>query len=146
MKEGQHIVCPHCDQVNRIPSGKASEDAVCGRCQRKLFDGKPVELDAARLQKHATRNDIPVIVDFWAPWCGPCQAMAPIFEQGAKDLEPRARFIKVNVDENPDAAARYGVRGIPALFAIKHGRVEAQQAGLVDGHLLASWVNQLSTS
>lgn len=144
MDNSIHIVCSHCDQVNRIPTSKPMEAAVCGRCGQRLFEGVPVELDSIRLEKHATRNDIPVIVDFWAPWCGPCLAMAPIFAQAAKTLEPRARFIKVNVDDNPEAAARYGVRGIPALFAIKKGRVEAQQSDVVDAKLLSTWVNRLT--
>lgn len=144
MENSVHIVCSHCDQVNRIPKGKPMEDAVCGRCGQHLFEGAPVDLDSSRLEKHVTRNDIPVIVDFWAPWCGPCRAMAPIFAQAAKTLEPHARFVKVNVDDNPEAAARYGVRGIPALFAINKGRVEAQQAGVADAELLSTWVKKLT--
>jgi thioredoxin 2 len=145
MDKAQHVVCPHCDQVNRIPAGKPQQKAACGRCGGRLFEGRPVELDSARLEKHAERNDIPVIVDFWAPWCGPCRAMGPVFEKAARDLEPLARFVKVNVDENPDAASRYGVRGIPALFAIANGQVAAQHAGVADAKLFASWVARLSS-
>lgn len=144
MSHAIHVVCPACDQVNRIAIDRPADRAVCGRCQAPLFQGKPVELDEARFEKHVARSDLPIIVDFWAPWCGPCRSMAPIFERAARELEPRARFVKVNVDDNPGAAGRFGVRGIPALFAIKGGRVEAQHAGLADARMLASWVKRLS--
>jgi thioredoxin 2 len=144
MSNAIHVVCPACDQVNRVAADRPMEQAVCGSCQAQLFQGRPVELDDARFEKHVARNDLPLIVDFWAPWCGPCRSMAPIFERAARELEPRARFVKVNVDDNPAAAARLGVRGIPALFALKHGKVQAQHAGLADARLLASWVNRLS--
>ncbi|PSC03408.1 thiol reductase thioredoxin [Alsobacter soli] len=144
MSASMHVVCPQCDQVNRIAADRPAAQAVCGRCQAQLFQGRPVELDAKRFEKHVARSDLPLIVDFWAPWCGPCRAMAPVFERAAKDLEPRARFVKVNVDENPEAAARFGVRGIPALFALQHGKVAAQQAGLADERLLRSWVDSLA--
>ena len=144
MSHSIHVVCPVCDQVNRFAADRPAAQAVCGRCSSPLFLGKPVDLDDARFDNHVTRSDLPVIVDFWAPWCGPCRAMAPVFEQAARALEPRARFVKVNVDENPAAAARFGVRGIPALFAIKGGSVQEQHAGVADGKLLASWVERLS--
>lgn len=144
MGQAIHVVCPACDQINRIAADRPMNQAVCGRCQSRLFEGRPIELDDARFEKHAARSDLPIIVDFWAPWCGPCRAMAPVFERAAQDLEPRARFVKVNVDDNPAAAARLGVRGIPALFALQHGTVMAQHAGMADAKLLASWVAMLS--
>lgn len=144
MSHAIHVVCPACDQVNRIAADRPANQAVCGRCKARLFEGRPVELDDARFEKHVSRSDLPIIVDFWAPWCGPCRSMEPVFERATRDLEPRARFVKVNVDENPGAAGRLGVRGIPALFAIKSGRVEAQHAGLADASLLASWVDRLA--
>jgi thioredoxin 2 len=142
MAESFNVVCPRCDAVNRIPSARPAAQAVCGSCKSKLFDGHPVELDASRFERHVERSDIPVIADFWAPWCGPCRAMAPIFERAAQRLEPKARFVKVNVDRNQDLAAKLGVRGIPALFAFKNGRVVAQQAGVADVAGLQKWVEQ----
>lgn len=144
MNHATHVVCPACDQVNRIAADRPASRAVCGRCRATLFQGRPIELDDARFEKHVSRSDLPIIVDFWAPWCGPCRAMAPIFERAAQELEPRARFVKINVDDNPAAAARLGVRGIPALFALKHGTVLAQHAGLADATLLSSWVDRVS--
>jgi thioredoxin 2 len=146
MAKSFHVVCPRCDAVNRIPEDRSAEQAVCGGCKAKLFDGRPVELDGRRFQRHAERSDIPVIADFWAPWCGPCRTMAPIFERAAKELEPRARFVKVNVDDEPELAGRLGVQGIPALFVLKHGSVVARQAGLANLATLQNWVRQFSHS
>lgn len=144
MSNALHVVCPKCDAVNRIPLGRSASDAICGGCRTKLFDGHPVELDGCRFRRHAERNEIPVIVDFWAPWCGPCRAMAPIFEQAARELEPKARFVKVNVDHEPQLAAELGIQGIPALFVLKQGSVVARQAGLANLATLRNWVTQFS--
>jgi thioredoxin 2 len=144
MANAVHVVCPQCDAVNRIPDGRPAKLAVSGHCGSGLFLGRPLELGGERFEKHTARNDNPVIADFWAPWCGPCRAMSPIFERAARELEPQARFVKVNVDEEPELAARFGVRGIPALFVVRRGKVVAQQAGLADMRLLQSWVQQFA--
>jgi thioredoxin 2 len=135
-----HTVCPHCNAVNRVAPDRAAAEAVCGSCKSRLFPGEPVALTASNFDKHIERSDMPVIVDFWAPWCGPCRAMAPIFARAAKELEPRARFAKVNVDEEPAIAGRYGIRGIPTLIVFDHGKVATQHAGLVDINFLRDLV------
>ena len=135
-----HVVCPHCSAVNRIASDRPAEEAVCGSCKSRLFAGQPIALTAKTFDKQIERNDVPVVVDFWAPWCGPCRAMAPVFERAAKELEPHARFAKVNVDEEPALASRYGVRGVPTLIVFDHGKVREQRAGLVDMSFLRGLV------
>ena len=142
MPDSFHVVCPQCDAVNRIPRDRPASQAVCGQCKAKLFEGRPIELDGRRFERHAERNDIPVVADFWAPWCGPCRAMAPILERAAQELEPKARFVKVNVDQEPELAGKLGVQGIPALFVLKHGSVVARQAGLTNLATLQGWVRQ----
>jgi thioredoxin 2 len=136
MSQPLHTVCPQCNAVNRVAADRPAADAICGSCKSRLFPGEPIALTTQTFDKHIGRNDAPVIVDFWAPWCGPCRAMAPIFDRAAKELEPRARFGKVNVDEEPTIAARYGIQGIPTLIVFDHGKVAKQHAGLVDINFL----------
>ncbi len=140
MSDGIHIVCPHCDSVNRIPGDKPPLEARCGRCHNTLFTGQPVSLTGPRLQKHIERSDIPVLVDVWAEWCGPCRMMAPIFEQAARELEPRVRLVKLNSDQEREFAAQAGIRGIPTLILYHRGKERARTSGAMDLRSLIGWV------
>ncbi len=140
MSESLHIVCPACDAVNRIPAARLEEGPKCGKCRQPLFSGHPSELSAANFQKHITRNDIPVVVDFWAPWCGPCKMMAPQFEQAAAQLEPRLRLAKVNTEAEQMLGAQFGIRSIPTLAIFKGGREVARQPGAMGAADIVRWV------
>ena len=136
----RHIVCPQCGAINRVPDGRPATQAKCGMCHQPLFAGAPIQVDAAAFERHLTRNDVPLVVDFWAPWCAPCHAMAPAFERAAKELEPDYRLLKVNTEEAPDLAARYGIRSIPTLMIFDDGQLTAQSAGARDRDSIVSWV------
>lgn len=142
MADATHIVCPHCGAVNRIPPVRPARAAQCGACHRKLFDCHPVAIDQAGFERHAERDGIPLLLDVWAPWCGPCRMMAPQFEQAAAILEPEVRLLKLNADEAPEISARLGVRGIPALFLLRGGRVIGQSAGAMSAQAIVDFARR----
>ncbi len=142
MSDNFNTVCPHCGQVNRVARDRPARLATCGACKNPLFSGAPVDVDDARFRRHLERDGVPLVVDFWAPWCGPCRSMAPAFAQAAQATEPRARFLKVNVDLHQGLAASLGVQGIPALFIFANGEVVARQAGAMPAATLQTWVER----
>jgi len=140
MSDTQHVVCPRCSAVNRIPGTRMAEAPKCGKCRTPLFAKQPLELTTANFQSHINRNDIPVVIDFWAPWCGPCKMMAPAFEQAAKALEPSARLAKLNTEEERDIAARFRIQSIPTLVLFKNGQEVARQPGAMGAADIVRWV------
>ena len=140
MTDKQRIVCPHCHGLVGVPAARLADGPRCPRCHTPLFDGRPVELDERSFDQHVAHNELPVVVDFWAPWCGPCRMMAPAFEAVAGRMEPAARFARVNTEEAQQVAARHGIRSIPTLVVFKGGREVARQPGAMAAPQLARWV------
>lgn len=142
MTESLIVACPSCNTLNRAPRDKlASGGGKCGHCKSPLFSGHPVALDATSFDPHAVKSDIPLLVDFWAPWCGPCKAMAPHFEKAAGRLEPTVRLAKINTDDEQALAGQFGIRSIPTLILFKHGREIGRQSGMMDAAGIESWVS-----
>jgi thioredoxin 2 len=139
MSDLKHIVCPHCDAVNRVPADKLAANPTCGKCKQALFDGHPAELTEANFMRHISNSDVPVLVDFWAPWCGPCKMMAPAYAQAAKVLEPQVHVVKLDTEQAQNLAAQFNIRSIPTLALFKGGREVARQAGAMDANSIVAW-------
>ena len=134
-----HIVCSHCDTVNRIPADKLVLRPNCGKCHQKLFEAHPIPLKGGSFAKHIDRSDVPILVDFWAPWCGPCKMMTPAFEKAAQMLHPRVRLAKVNTEEEQALAGKFGVQSIPTMVLFKNGREAARVSGAMGADQVVGW-------
>lgn len=142
MKQHLHVVCPDCASVNRIPPSKRLDQGKCGRCAKPLFTGKAHPVDTAGFRRQVARSDIPVLVDFWADWCGPCHTMAPAFEQAVKNLEPRVRLLKLNTENERSLAAELNIRSIPTLALFAHGEEVNRVSGVMDASGIVEWVRR----
>jgi thioredoxin 2 len=139
-QESEYIVCQHCFTANRLPNIKLNDGPVCGKCHQPIFMGMPVELSDSNFSKFITHTSIPVVVDFWASWCGPCKMMAPIFSQASSQLEPGILLAKINTEQSQATAAKYGIRSIPTLLIFKNGKEVSRQAGAVDLNTLKIFI------
>lgn len=140
MPESFHVVCPHCNKTNRLPADKLGVRPDCGACGKTLFPGKPREIDDRHFDDYLRRTELPVVVDFWAVWCGPCRMMAPHFEQAAERLAGRVQFLKVDTDSNPELSQRFGIRSIPTIALFRDGKEVRRSAGVMSAGQLETWI------
>ena len=141
MSDKKHIVCPHCSAVNRIPANRLADNPKCGKCKQPLFTGHPVELTDQNFAKFIAKSDVPVVVDFWAEWCGPCKMMAPAFAEASTQLEPNVILAKLNTEVAQQTAAQFGIRSIPSIIMFKNGKEVSRQAGALNTQQIIQWAN-----
>ena len=139
MSTTSQIVCASCGRINRLPAERAPQGARCGACHQPIFTGHSIEVDEQGFGRHVANNDIPVLIDVWAPWCGPCHAMAPMFERAAQQLEPHVRLLKLNSDDASALSSRLNITGIPTLLLMRGGREVARHAGAMDARNIVAW-------
>ncbi len=139
MSDARQIVCGACGQINRVPQARPAGEARCGGCHKPLFTAHPIDVDEAAFERQLTHSSIPILVDVWAPWCGPCRTMTPMFEQASAALEPEVRLLKLNADHAPKSSARFGIRSIPTLLLMRSGTVIARNAGVMNADQIVAW-------
>lgn len=142
MSDSLELVCPHCQTINRVPAARVHDQPACGRCGAAVVPAEPVPVDADGLQRFTQRDGLPVLVDFWAPWCGPCRSFAPTFQQAAAQYQGRVRFVKVDTEAHQQAAALHQIRSIPTLALFQQGREVARVSGALPGPQLRAWLAQ----